>query len=132
MAQFVFVIRYPLNNDPAAEPYDVNLYTTDQEIVWKNLIPNTQWSTKRPVPIVFDQAWFTAGGKLPTALTGPDGAPLWTAIGPGAVTTALSYTYEIYLEPSGGGDEFRVTKKRALATGEQILVDPDVWNQPQP
>lgn len=133
MAQFVFTILYPLNNDPVAEPYDVNLYTIDQEIVWKNLVPDTQWSTKRPVPIVFNAAWFAAGGSLPVPMTAPDGTPLWTATGPGPVTSAVSYTYEIYLEPIGGqGEEIRIFKRGVQATGEQIPVDPDVWNQPQP
>jgi hypothetical protein len=131
MSQFVFIIKYPLNNDPVAEPYDVNLYTTDQVIVWKNLIPDTEWSTQRPVPIVFNEAWFAAGGSVPTPLTAPDGAPLWTATGPGPVTSAVSYTYEVYLQVIGSTDEIRIYKRGVQVTG-QIPVDPDVWNQPQP
>jgi len=132
MPQFVFILKYPLNNDPVAEPFDVNIFRTDQVIVWKNIVPDTQWSTRRPIPIVFDQAWFDAGGTTPTQLEGPDGAPLWTATGPGPSPLAITYVYEVYLEPINGGEEIHVTRRRKLPTGDEILVDPDVWNQPQP
>lgn len=128
MAQFVFLYPDPLNKEPVAAPYDVNIFRTDQVIVWKNLVPGTQWSTKRPRPIVFNAAWLAAGGSEAAPTTGPDGVPLWTATGPGArIEGAQSFTYEVYLEPAGGGEEIRILKP-----GQQIPVDPDIWNQPQP
>jgi len=128
MAQFVFLFPDPLNAVNVAVPYDVNIYRTDQVIVWKNLVPGTQWSTQRPRPIVFNDAWLADGGSEAEPTTGPDDVPLWTANGPGPRTEgARAYAYEVYLEPVGGGSEIRILKP-----GQQIPVDPDIWNQPQP
>ncbi len=134
MAQNVFIVQSPLNNDIVADPYNINLWTNDQTIVWKILAPDTIWSEIQVPPIVFDEKWIEAGGGTPEPMIDPGGAMLWTVQGPGPLiggTAEFTYSYTFYVNK--GGLEIHGGRHRPpTAEMEEIIVDPDVSNQPQP
>ena len=133
MAQNVFIVQSPLNNDIVADPYNINLWTNDQTIYWKILAPDTVWSLVQIPPIVFDEKWVEAGGGVPEQEIEPGGAVLWKVQGPGPLITGaneFTYSYTFYVNKSG--NEIRGGRHRPTTGTEEIIVDPDVSNQPQP
>lgn len=133
MAQNVFVVQSPLNNDIVADPYNINIWTNDQWIVWKILAPDTVWSLVQIPPIVFDEKWVEAGGGVPEEVIEPGGTVLWRVKGPGAlITGANEFTYSYTFYVNKGGNEIRGGRHRPSDEMEEIIVDPDVSNQPQP
>jgi hypothetical protein len=133
MSQNVFIIQSPLNNDIVADPYNINLWTNDQKITWKILAPDTVWSLIQIPPIVFNEDWINAGGRTPEQEIGPGGEVLWTVQGPGPlITGANEFTYSYTFYVNKGGNEIHGGRHRQSETSEEIIVDPDVSNQPQP
>lgn len=129
MAQNIFIISYPLNNELVAQPYGANLYTNDQTIVWKILVDGVGWSPSQPGgPIQFGPGWT---GSIPAPIGPPPvglDQRLYMAQGPGPANgDAQSFTYKIYLT-DGVRDPILVRR----VTADDIVVDPDIWNQPQP
>lgn len=158
MVQRVFVVLDEKNN-PVATPYDVNLWTDDQYIGWKLLLPEGwSWSTDPDHgPVVMSEDWYQAGGSMPVA-SGPlngDDRRLYNAIGPGPTSKPTTFSYEMYVnDPTGA--KLRVQKKAVVngggsadvndnikagdgngriygrGDGDDCMVDPDISNQPQP
>jgi hypothetical protein len=131
MPQNAFIMRDPLApDDPCAwlvSPPVVNIYTNDQVIVWKLMAGSgsgIDWDSSKNPPIVFDTDW---KGSTPEPIPGSGTPTLYTATGPGAASPAdaSSYTYQIWISVPGCGT-IQVGKT------SQMMIDPDVWNQPQP
>jgi len=127
--QYVMVYRDPLVNDPTAfivDPGDCNIWTNDNEVTFKILVTGWVWDV-----VVFQADWIVAGGQQPTI--DPDDETLCTVIGPPANNgpAATGYTYTLAIRPEGaprGAASVRVGRKK----GGPVVIDPDVWNQPQP
>jgi hypothetical protein len=130
MTQVVSIIRDPFSTDPSQfipSPYALNIWTNDQSIVWQLLVDGWHVSA-----ILFDQKWFDAGGGWPT----PQADGTWHAEGPGPLDPdqpSTGYAYTILVHANDSNDSsiiqsVRVGRQRA----DGVVVDPDVWNQPQP
>lgn len=133
MAQNIFIIQDPLNGDIIADVYDANIWTNDQTIFWKILVEGIGWSKKQVNgPIQFAPGW---QGSNPAPIGPPPGPDefdrrLYTCEGPGPVTTAVgnSYTFFYSTTTDNLADDLQGGHRR----GNDIAVDPDIWNQPQP
>ncbi|HKO57097.1 MAG TPA: hypothetical protein VJ276_14565 [Thermoanaerobaculia bacterium] len=127
MVQHVFVILDPLNQVPTASPQDCSIWTDDQNVEWKLLLPDGWgWDNGGPggsghAVLFSDVNWFNGGGTEPTPQgTAPSSGPdrrLYAAAGPGPATTATPFNYSMFVvDPNN----------------IQHRVDPDIYNQPQP
>jgi hypothetical protein len=131
--QNIFIIQDPLNGDIIADVYDANIWTNDQTIVWKILVEGIGWSKKQIAgPIQFAPGW---NGSVPSPI-GPPPPPgefdrrIYTCEGPGPVSgNAEGYSYTFFYSTVGDDSaDLRGGHRR----GQDIAVDPDIWNQPQP
>jgi hypothetical protein len=133
--QNAFVIHDPLApDDPCswiAMPFVVNIWTNDQNLKWKIIDPSGKVTWADP-PFDFSQSdWVKDGGTLPVREENPKpGAqPFYVATGPGARDVSpKKYNYAIFVNvPDCAHNPVRVGRSQ-----DEQLVDPDVWNQPQP
>jgi hypothetical protein len=132
MAQNIFIIQDPLNGDIIADVYYANIWTNDQTIVWKILVEGIGWSKKQVNgPIQFAPGWQGSNPEPIGPAPGPDefDRRIYTSTGPGPVATAEgnSYTF-FYSTVTDDSADLRGGHRR----GNDIAVDPDIWNQPQP
>jgi len=134
MPQNIFIIQDPLNGDIIADVYDANIWTNDQTIVWKILVEGIGWSKKQTNgPIQFAPGWMGSNPSPIGPAPGPDefDRRIYTCQGPGPVTGSAvgsSYTFFYSTSPLDLADDLRGGHRR----GDDIAVDPDIWNQPQP
>jgi len=132
MPQNVFIVQDPLSGEFVADPYTIQIFTNDQEICWKILVPGLSWSRVHPGgPIQFYPGWM---GSTPEGIgpAPPDGEPdtrIYTCNGPGPTGTPESKQYGMFVVDADNNERH---VGRALSTSEAIYIDPDVWNQPQP
>lgn len=132
--QHVFIIHDPLAPDDPCEwiatPFTVGIWTNDQEIQWKIVDPTGQvtWADK---PFDFSHSeWEQDGGTLPEPEDNPKGGPpFFFATGPGPrEVSPKRYSYSIFINvPDCPRSPVRVG-----SSADDQVVDPDVWNQPQP
>ena len=116
--QYVMVYRDPLViNDPTAfvvDPGDCNIWTNDNEVTFKILEAGWVWDV-----VVFQADWIGDGGQQPEI--DADDETLCTT----------GYTYTLAIKPKGaarGAASVRIGRKK----NGPVVIDPDVWNQPQP
>jgi len=132
--QYVMVYRDPLApTDPTAftvDPADCNIWRNDNQVTWKILDPAWVW-----VVMVFEADWIVDGGEQPvidpndptmcSISRGPDPLPN------GARPKAYAYTMAIRPRDADPTDRTVVVRVGRRRDGD-LVIDPDVWNQPQP
>jgi|tagenome__1003787_1003787.scaffolds.fasta_scaffold18981038_2 hypothetical protein len=131
--QYVMVYHDPLSpTDPKAftvDPADCNIWTNDNLITWKILDEKWIWEV-----IVFQADWIVDGGKQPEIdskdptmckVKGPKALPK------GARPQAYAYTMAIRLRDADPEDRTASVRVGRRQSGD-VVIDPDVWNQPQP
>jgi hypothetical protein len=134
MVQRVWVVLND-KNEPVAEPHDLNIWTDDQYVGWKLLLPEGWgWSHDGPGgedgAIVMPADWFERGGSQPVPCgmppkEGPD-RRMYNVVGPGPTKSKETFSYDIFVQAPDGKSHPVDGPRGAIA------VDPDISNQPQP
>jgi len=126
--QNVTLYRDPLApDDPTAfvtDPSSASVWTNDQDVTWTLISAEYEFLT-----VVFDASWVAAGASQPVV-----NGNTAVVTGPGAnAGPPVSYTYTmaLKLKQLTGDRTVDFIRVGARRSGD-IVIDPDVWNQPQP
>ena len=136
MVQHAFVVPNPEGEVPLRiEPYHLDMYRDDQNLIWKINVPDWGWSKAKATAIVIDAGWT---GTTPAPIGPPpeDGVldrRLYVATGPGPIIEGdpQTFVYTAYVTADKDGAEVNDVAIRGVDENN-AAIDPDIGNQPQP
>jgi hypothetical protein len=137
MVQHAFIVDNPHGPEPVRiEPHQVNVYRNDQNLLWKIVAQGWGWSPNHNPPVEILDGW---EGTTPAPIGGQPGSGeldrrFYSAHGPGPNLSEepVIYTYIAWVtdDPNFAPESDR--RVMALDIFEQIPIDPEIGNQPQP